>query len=154
MIHIFTEVNNYVPKYFKPYELVSRDIYRKFGNRSLEFLDTRLLWTIDNIREKFGKVVVNDWYWGGKFQYRGYRENECTVGAKESQHRHGRALDFHLVDGVKYPPYLFRKLIINNPQWKEFKFITGVEDFQNMNWIHIDVRNWDRKNNGYKIFNG
>jgi len=143
------EKTYYEPKHFEPYELVSRNIYEKYGDVSLQFFDWRLLWTMDKIRESYGTVIVNDWKWGGNFQYRGYRENKCVVGAKESQHRHGRAIDFNL---KTMGAFEFRTQLYTRPDHEAFKYITTIEDFEGMNWIHVDVRNWDKEKNGYLIF--
>jgi hypothetical protein len=145
------EIIFYKPKNFKIQELVLKHIYEKFGEKCWLFFDSKLLWTLDKIREKYGAIIVNDWLWGGEFQNRGFREFNSSVGAQYSQHKFGRAVDFHFKSD-KITCKEMRKTIIENPNFYEFKYITSVEDFDGMNWIHIDVRNWDKNKNGILVF--
>ena len=141
----------YKPIYFKAYELVSKNIYKKYGEKSFQFFDPIVLYTLDKIRSSYGPIRVNDWYWVGSLQYRGYRERKFKVGVEESQHRHGRAIDFDFINTTITLKY-FRNEIITNPFRDEFVYITAIEDFENMNWVHFDVRNVDKKNNGLLVF--
>jgi hypothetical protein len=128
------------PKHFELYELLPEKFYNSNIHRgdNLWFIfDSRLLITLDNLREIFGKMVINNWYWRGHRQYSGYRPPDCTVGAELSQHRFGRAADIiileHSIDSV-------RNWIIKNKN-KNNGFITGIE--LGTSWLHIDVRNYD-----------
>ncbi|KKM14746.1 hypothetical protein LCGC14_1702990, partial [marine sediment metagenome] len=51
------------------------------------------LYTADQIREHYGKMAANTWWWGGAHQYRGFRPFDCIIGAYLSQHKFGRGLD-------------------------------------------------------------
>jgi hypothetical protein len=115
-------------------ELVSRAVYADRGEKAWSLLDERALKTLDQLREKFGPVTVNDWSWGGANEYRGYREPSCGIGAQYSQHRFGRGFDcsFRNVSADQVRDY-----ILSNPE--EFLFITSIE--MNVSWLHFDVRN-------------
>lgn len=133
----------YKCKYFKLEELVSPRVYDKYGEMAWQFLDERLLKTIDDLREFFNKpITVNDWLWGGKFTQRCYRSNlDELVKSKTlkdklycSQHSMGRAIDFH-IKGISAQS-IRNKIILNK---EKFKYITFMED--KVNWVHIDIRN-------------
>lgn len=131
---------------FKLYELVPPNIYKKLGDKAWLLLDDRILWTIDAIHDEFSKtqnkkvkMYVNTWKWGGGFKNRGYRLRPALKWWGASQHYNGRAMDFH-IEGISSG--LIRKWIIKNRKKLDcLKYIKGVEDFNGMGWVHIDVRN-------------
>lgn len=124
----------YEPKYFLIAELVSKDTYRKLGSKALLTLDYRILKTADTLREFFCKPIkVNDWFTGGRRNYSGYRNPNCTVGSVFSQHRFGRALDMIIKDVSAKDA---RKAIMSNQN--HFPYITAIED--GVSWLHIDCR--------------
>lgn len=130
----------YKPKYFSLKELIPQTFYntnyKKYKGKLWYILfDERLLMTIDNIREKFGKMIVNDWVYGGNSNYRGYRPLKCSVGATLSQHRFGRACD--LIPQDLHPDEI-RDHIIANQNREPWKHIGGLE--MNISWLHIDTR--------------
>lgn len=135
----------YVPKHFKSFELFPPDILAQnayMGDKIFWLIDDRVLWTNDQLRERYGKVYMNTWYWGGNHQYRGYRSFDCQVGAKWSQHKFGRAsdLDFAEVEAEEV-----RQDILKNPFDPIFEHITAIE--MDISWFHYDVRNWDKAKN-------
>jgi len=136
----------YVCRHFKIYELVPEYIYRSFHSRSWVLFDERILKTIDRLRERYGTLVVNTWYWRGNSQYRGWRPQDCKVGAKFSQHKFGRAIDL-------IPKYVtasgIREDIKCDPFHKDFEYITCVED--NTYHLHIDCRNYDKNKYGLLV---
>lgn len=131
---------SYTPQHFRPAELVCPEVYSVYGARALMFMDSRILWTADAIREHFGRpVVINTWQWRevGGHCYRGLRPWSSQIGAAMSQHKYGRALDFD-VDGM--PAAEVRAEI--RDRWRDvpaFRFITALED--GVDWVHIDCRN-------------
>ena len=134
----------YVPKHFKFYELVPHEIYLEFGEGSRFLFDDRILRTADQIREFFNKpVVCNNWYWGGRKNFRGFRPADCTIGALFSQHKFGRALDL-TINGVT--SVQARDIIMNHQA--QFPYITRIED--NVPWLHIDCANVHH--NGIHLF--
>lgn len=132
---------NYIPTYFKPYELLSETFYTKLKKRGWSderiwqvFFDARTLYVGDKIRRRYGKVIANTWYWGGKHHYRGFREPSCTVGAIYSQHRFGRAQD---LEPAEVTVEEIRKDI---KKGENFHYITCIEE--NVLWLHHDERNY------------
>ena len=81
-------------------ELVSKNIYNKFGDASTRFLSKELIETQQKIRDFFDKpIIINNWHTKGSlgsFSYRGFREQGCEVGAVESAHKRGMAIDFNI----------------------------------------------------------
>jgi len=130
----------YTPQYFGIKELIPKNLYAKYKSRGDAFLfqvvfDERLLKLIDRIRDQFGPMTANDWSWGGTNQYRGFRPPDCSIGAKLSQHRFGRAVDLipkNITSGE------IRKEIIANQNSSYWKDIGGLE--MDISWLHVDVR--------------
>jgi hypothetical protein len=131
----------YIPKHFGAKELIPRILYAKYLSRGEDWLisvlfDERLMKIIDYIRETFGPMTINDWEWGGRNQFRGFR-GDCNVGAELSQHRFGRAVD--MIPGNQATEmYTIRTDIINNPDIPAYADIGGIE--MGVSWLHIDVR--------------
>lgn len=74
-------------KYFKVKELVSSRIYNQYGDDAIKFLDPKALEALENVREILGvPLICNNWAAGGSRNYSGYREPECSIGAKNSWH--------------------------------------------------------------------
>lgn len=133
----------YTCRHFAIQELVPRETYDARGQRAWELLDSRILKMIDLIRDDFGPVIVNNWNSGGSLQYRGFRPHDATVGARLSQHRYGRAIDFHTPDTPLEEVY---KAVLSGKYWQ----ITTVEDIEHTpTWLHIDCRN--HRGEGVKV---
>lgn len=126
-------------------EYVPPIIYDKWGEKSLWFIDNRLFKLMQFIRERFGKVItINDWHKGGQLKYRGFRPPDIDVGAKLSQHRFGRAVDFNVQD---VSPRDVNKEIENNFTLYAKFGLTTIEDGEfTKNWTHIDIRNTNQTN--------
>lgn len=142
----------YIPRHFKLQEFFPRDfitrVYPILGNRMWQLMDDRILWTMDRLRDRYDTVIMNDYLWGGRNQYRGYRPYDCVIGAEHSQHKYGRASDCKFgkvsVDDV-------RNEIVSSEYGEifEFKFITCVE--MGVTWLHVDCRNHDVSKHGIKL---
>lgn len=127
----------YIPKHFKIYELVDRETFSRYGTRAFQFFNPLALEMIDGIREYFGaSVTVNDWFWGGKFQWRGLRTKWCEVGADYGMHRFAGAFDCD-IQGL--PAHEARKRILDDKDHPLLKNINCMEN--QVNWVHADVRN-------------
>lgn len=123
----------YLPKHFRLEEFVSPAVFHEYGERSWEFLDDRMVRTVDTLRDFFGvPLIINNWKTGGIRTYCGYREPSCPVGAKNSQHRMGRAVDII----CSIPARDMRKKILDNPE--SFPYLTTLED--KVDWLHADTR--------------
>lgn len=128
-------------------ELVPKAIFELYQNDPLfliNLFDDRALRMLQKLRDKFGPCTVNSWSWGGANQYRGYRPLDCTIGAKRSQHKLGKAFDCSFKN---FTAQQVRDYVLAHPQ--EFPYITAIEG--QVSWFHFDVRTptWT----GIKVFN-
>lgn len=133
----------YIPKHFDVKELVTPDLYKKYGENCLQFFCPYALATLDQLREKFGPATVNDWAWGGGYTESGLRSFDFGGILNRSLHKFGKAFD------VKFKNHTaeeVRQYIINNPD--EFPYIVGLE--LDVSWLHFDTRN--RKGNKGRLF--
>ena len=78
-------------------EFVPGFMYEEYGESARWFLDQRLVFGMQKLREWLqSSVTVNTWHNGGDLNYRGYRPPDCEVGAYFSQHKRGNAVDFNV----------------------------------------------------------
>lgn len=119
-------------------EFVPKTIYMKYYEKSVMFLDPRLIKLVQFFRDYFqSSITVNDWYIGGKLERSGYRIPEETVGAHYSQHKFGRAADLHF--GSKIDHEKIREEIRNNYSKFRVEGLTTIES-NTPTWNHIDIR--------------
>jgi hypothetical protein len=86
-------------KHFQPFELVDRKTYELMGEKALELFTPEILEALEGVREFFDRsIMVNTWYNGGRFQWRGYRTKEhcAMLGSPNSEHGKGNAFDFDI----------------------------------------------------------
>ena len=118
-------------------EFVPPEMWETFKHESVKFIDERIPDILERIRELSGgkAITVNNWHRGGRFRYRGYRPESCTVEARKSMHWIGQAVDF---DIAGFTAEQCRQLIRDNK--KELmrmglrRMETGVP------WCHIDLK--------------
>lgn len=130
----------YLPKHFCIQEFVPPDVYQQWGDKSLMFIDERLLITSDVLREFFGPMIVNTWHSAkltkayGLRTESGLRSMTTSTGAAMSQHKFGRAADSLF---ALHPAEYVRQYVLSHQY--EFPHIGCVE--LDINWFHFDVRN-------------
>lgn len=123
---------------FKPFEFVDKTIYEKRGDKSIELMDLEILEAIDFIRDDLNlPITINNWYWGGNFDGRGYRWDDAVLHpeySNTSQHN-GKAIDFTVstMTAEQVNNYL-----IANRNHSKLKAIRFIEMGQT--WTHIDSR--------------
>ena len=121
---------------FEVYELVDQETYQILGEKSWWMLNDKAVKGLFELRKAIGKpITVNNWYWGGNLENRGYRSIYSTTGGKFSQHRVGNAFDINVKGMTPQEVYHY---IVKNYQ----KFgITTIENIQHTpTWTHIDWR--------------
>ena len=139
---------DYIPKYFKPYELVPKATYELFKQRNEEYkiwwlFDPRTLLVSDRIRKRYGKMLANTWWHPGLVdaygyhEFRGWRPFDCPIGAEFSQHKLGRAND--LVPLQVTLEEIWHDIKDNG---EDFGFITCIEMGSKVTWLHHDERNY------------
>lgn len=124
--------------HFKTYELVPPELFEKHKDKQWKLwnlFDDRALITLDQLREVFGKIIVNNWYWGGEYKNSGFRTSYCRTGAELSQHKFGRGFDCKFNNiGVE----IVRHKILQNKQ--QYELINSIE-LDTPTWLHFDTRN-------------
>jgi len=137
----------YRPEYFKPHELVPPEVWEKYKHKGDDFIwmffRPELLFSLDWIRKIHGPRTCNNYIWGGQREESGLRLHTAT-GASMSQHKLGAASD----SVGSTPAEEIRQAIIDNPWFVGYQYITCLEVGPDINWLHFDVRNWDKKAHG------
>lgn len=125
--------------HFALYELVPRHVYEERGDKAWEALDDRMLRSLDYLRELYGSITVNNWYWGGNREWSCLRTPGSPYYKPYSQHSFGRSADciFKRVTAEKV-----RQDILANPDTEAFQLIMSLE--LDVTWLHFDVRNCKR----------
>ena len=126
---------SYEYKHFCIDELVDKHTLLSLGEENCwKLFDTKALKAIDQLREEFGSVTINSWKWGGSSQWRGFRTQNCGIGASRSMHKVGKAFDLSFKN---YTAEEVRKKIKKNESfWTQY--ISRIEN--NVSWLHIDVK--------------
>ena len=132
-------IDQYRCKHFKLHELVPRETFEKRGNKAWELIDVRVLITIDNLRERYGSMTINNWSWGGDREWSGLRTPDSPWYSTYSQHTYGRAADCIFQDTTAE---LVRQDILADKNHSDFELINSLE--LGTSWLHFDVRNSDR----------
>ena len=138
-------------RHFRPEEVLPPTMFHAHGALGLLVMDSRILWTLDAIRDFFGvPVTVNTWLDGGQQSQRGFRDDP-GVGAALSQHRYGRAADFD-IQGVTAAEFreLAKSGALGGPGHPEsvLQYVTRIEETNGGNpigWIHTDCANVDTR---------
>ncbi len=135
------------PQYFELHELVCKHIYDKYGNQAWQFLDPRLIITIDWVRKQLNKpITINDYKWGGNDTQSGVRCNLCSfVKSKTdkgivymSAHCTANAVDFS-VEGMTAEEV--RNWLVRNQE--DLPYSIRLE--AGVNWVHLDCNDAGQK---------
>ena len=143
---------NDLKKYFNIHELVSPKVYNKMGSGAWCLFDTDALETLLFIRENLGKsITINNWFWGGKFKQRGFRENTSSIVSKKTEkdvvylsgHVIGKAFDFDVkgMEAEEVRDWLKEKA-------SELPCKIRLEHKKNgepINWVHLDTKHYPDK---------
>ena len=79
----------YKCEHFAIHELVPPHVFEQRGEKAWELLDDRLLVTLDRLRERYGSMTVNNYYWGSDREWSGLRTNDSPYYSPYSQHTFG-----------------------------------------------------------------
>jgi|AntRauTorcE11897_2_1112592.scaffolds.fasta_scaffold00269_12 hypothetical protein len=126
------------------YEVVPKRIWEKYKNFErgmMRLLDDRILnfgqWFI----ERHGTCYLNNWYWGGIHDSRGWRPTDDPDGSKLSQHKFGRALD--LIPKYKTIIQIHIDIIRNEEEYLNAGITTVECIWDATSWMHFDNRSHD-----------
>jgi hypothetical protein len=129
------------PEYFDLPELVCEDVFNEYGERAWQFFDSRLLITLDTIRDRIGKpIFVNDWQVHGSYSQRGLRCFRCDLVKDKikagqmymSAHCLGKGADF-TVQGLLAEEV--RLWIVAKANWWPYH----IRLEKGVSWVHLDV---------------
>ena len=120
---------------FRLEELVDKKSFLDWGEGCWNFFPQDSLYMLHGIRTFLDRpITVNNWLWGGDYQYRGYRGPACQIGAKMSYHKRGMAFDF----GAKgLTAEDVRKILIENQDHELLLLIKRLEN--KVTWVHADT---------------
>jgi len=138
---------------FRVEEFVPQKIFQKYGDKSVWFVDPKIIRIAQLLREYFDKsMTINNWHNGGSFNYRGFRDDsfyyqwDANLSAykskrkgKLSQHRMGRAIDFN-VSGLTSDE-VRAEILKNESEWMELGVTTLEDGAYAPTWCHLDIRN-------------
>ena len=130
----------YRPRYFSLEELVCPEIVEARGERAWELLDVYALVTLDQLRERFGKMTVNDWHWDGQFKYSGLRPEGGSTGNWWSQHRFGRAFDIKPKETT--PQEVHAEILKTQDKFPHLRVLEAIA--ATPTWVHFDTRGHTR----------
>lgn len=142
--------------YFRAEEWVCPDVFKRFGDRSLDFIDYRVKETALVIREKMGlPMYINNWVWGGNKTQRGLRCNLCQIVRDKtnaeivylSPHPFGKGWDFNVKGKTAQEVRDWLKenqILLPYPIRVELK----------VNWVHIDVMEYGQTGDKISYFRG
>ena len=120
-------------------EYIPKELYLKLEHKPhilIGLLDKRLIYADQRLRNHFGPVTINNWWYGGERNWSGIRTPDSPYYSPTSQHN-GRASD--KVFGY-FPAEEVRDYI------KMHYLSLGITCIEaNVSWIHSDVR-WTRSN--------
>lgn len=143
----------YKCKYFKIQELVSKQVYNKFGDFCWSFFAGLFLRDLDIIREYHDMpITINNWAWGGNFQQCGLRcnldplvKNKNTIYV--SGHVLGKAVDMHSANNIQ----LFNDIehLIKNRKLNVIRRLESRKSTKD-GWVHAD--SFQTKNDLLAIF--
>lgn len=138
--------------YFKPEELVYPECHQIWGDRSLMFMDNRIIACANLFRETVGQpVYVNNYAMG--YTLSGLRPFNATIGATWSQHKFGRALDLKVLGWSSKAMF---EVVMDNRNKFVLLGLTTIENpaktvGKHQDWLHIDCRT--SAVNGIRIVN-
>jgi len=136
-------------KNFITQEFFSPTIYKRWGEKSIWFIDPKIPKLAQFYKDYFSgyfgeniSVVINNWAWSGKRRYSGFDEGTCRGENSLSQHRFGRAFDAlfykkkELID-----PDEIRRIILEDQITFMLAGLTTLENGVSApTWVHSDVR--------------
>lgn len=130
-------------KYFDIKELVPKEIYEELGEeKCLDLFDPIALKALEEVREILNiPLICNNWASGGSRNYCGYRQENCPIGAKYSQHKKGNAFD--LISNSKSAKQMRYELEKNQSKLTHPIRIEKWDGNGNeTTWLHIDTKNF------------
>lgn len=124
-----------ISQHFNLEEFVPQDIFNQYGEKSIWFIDPRLINLAEFIRTFFNKPMTIN---GNGLNERGFRSPDSSTGAKLSQHKFGRAIDFN-IQGLT-PQQVYDTILKNKDAFMKAGLTTMEDIKMTPTWTHVDVR--------------
>lgn len=125
-----------VSKNFVLQEFIDPATFAKYGKNSIWFIDKRVIYISQVLRDIFGPITINNWHDGGTFKLSGFRPGSEMIGASMSQHKYGRAADLKFKN---QDPEEIRIYIEKNFDTFKNYGLTTIE-LNTPTWLHFDCR--------------
>jgi hypothetical protein len=120
---------------FRLEELVDSRSFADYGEGCWNFFPQNAIDMLHGIRTYFNvSITINNWLWGGPFQFRGYRGPSCTIGAIGSYHKRGMAFDFDVLGMTAEEARTEIKMHQDDPH---LELIRRME--KSVTWVHADI---------------
>lgn len=126
------------------------EIYKRFGDKSIVYLNEKIVKVTQRVRELEGSsVIINNWHTGGNFINSGVRDylNPHRSGSR-SRHYYGVCADLKFKRNSKE---VYNDIIIPNLEELMSLGLTTVEDIEytkgkdgKNGWLHLSVE-WTGK---------
>lgn len=125
-----------VSKNFIIQEFVGPNMYKKWSDKAIWFVDSRIISLAQFIRDYFDMpMTINNWHIGGNLLSEVYATLHQS-GAQYSQHRFGRAIDFNLSNLTTDE---IQKEILKHQEVFMINGLTCIEA-DTPTWVHVDCR--------------
>ena len=127
----------YKPKNFDIKELVCRYTFESHEEWKLWLMfDERILRAMQQLRDDFGRFMVNNWHREGTRTESGLRVPGMDNYSDTSQHAFGRAIDSLPMDSK----LMDIRMSIRGDR-RRYELISGMEIGKSVTWLHIDCGN-------------
>ena len=129
-----------VSKNFIVQEFVPIEIWKKYGESSIRFVNPILVCIAQGVHDFYDKsVIINNWLWDGKYNYSGFRPPDCIIGAPLSAHKRMAAIDTK-VKGVLSNQV--QKDVLNHQAYFMKIGVTTME-LNTDGWTHLGCEWWN-----------
>ena len=119
-------------------EFVSRRVWETWRSNSIWFLNPNMILFCQWLKDQTDSIVtVNDWCFGGSYEFSGLRPFDCKIGANMSQHRFGNAIDIKVKD---WDAEYVRNLIREHSKYLNKEFGLSTMEKDTPTWVHVDFR--------------
>jgi hypothetical protein len=127
-------------------EYIPENLYKRLQKKPhilIGLLDRRLVMADQMLRDHFGPVTINNWWYGGERNWSGIRTPESPYYSPTSQHSMGRASDKVFKDVTAHEVRSYIKM-----HYRALG-ITCIEE--NVSWVHSDCR-WTNKEELHLVY--
>ena len=128
-----------VSQNFVVQEFIPPEIWERFGESSIWFMDKRIINLAQAIRDRVKlPVTINNWHTGGDYKYSGFDPPGGYRDVKSlSQHRFSRAMDIK-IKGI-FPRDVAKEIIDNFTIYKKYGLTTIEDPDFTSTWTHADI---------------